>query len=145
MRTRAFFAYGTLEIPEVMRAVTGRRPAREPASLHGFVRALLRGRVYPGAVASSGAVVDGSLYHALDEDAFALLDRFEDDLYERRSLVVQRVDGTTALAEVYVVPDRHRHLLGAEPWQRAAFEREHLPAFLAACERFRRAAVGCGG
>ena len=96
MGTRALFAYGTLEIPAVMLAVTARSFASEPARLDGFVRFLLRDRAYPGIVETPGATTEGRVYHGVDDASLARLDRFEDDCYERRGVVVRRADGPAA-------------------------------------------------
>jgi gamma-glutamylcyclotransferase (GGCT)/AIG2-like uncharacterized protein YtfP len=135
--TRALFAYGTLEIPAVMLAVTARSFASEPARLDGFVRFLLRDRAYPGIVETPGATTEGRVYHGVDDASLARLDRFEDDCYERRGVVVRRADGSCLAADAYVIPLARRALLGSEPWRRERFEREALAGFLADCERFR--------
>jgi len=136
-----FFAYGTLELPEVMEAVTGRVfPARD-AHLPGFARALLRDRSYPGIVERAGARTTGVLYDAVDRVAFALLDRFEDAFYERRRLDVEVGDGEPVSAHVYVIPPEHAGLLTSNPWQRARFATEHLTTYVAHCREFRQRAV----
>ena len=130
-RQLLLFCYGSLEFAEVMRAVTGRSFAGEPAALDGFARYRVRDADYPGLVAEPGAQTPGTLYRALDPDALAALDRFEGALYARRALEVVRLrDGSRAQAFVYVVRDAHRHSLTDEPWDRDGFAREGLAAFL---------------
>ena len=65
------FAYGTLELPELMEALTGARPDSSDAVLDGYERFLLRGRVYPGIVEAGGRWTHGRLYHPLDAAALA--------------------------------------------------------------------------
>jgi len=126
------FCYGSLEFEAVMREVTGRSFAGEPAALDGFARYRVRDAHYPGLVPEPGAQTPGTLYRALDAAALAALDRFEGALYARRTLEVVRLrDATPARAEVYVVRDAHRHTLTAEPWDKSDFARDHLAAFLA--------------
>jgi gamma-glutamylcyclotransferase (GGCT)/AIG2-like uncharacterized protein YtfP len=124
------FCYGSLEFPEVMREVTGRSFASEPATLEGFARYRVRDAEYPGLVPEPGARTEGTLFRALDAEALAALDRFEGALYERRRLEVRRRDGSSAAAQVYVVRDEHRHALSSEPWDAQAFAREGLAPFL---------------
>lgn len=132
----AFFAYGTLAFPEVMEAVTGRRFASGAAALPGFARYRVRGRVYPGVIAEKGGETAGCLYTGLGAATLALLDRFEGDLYERRSLAVQTVASTPVQAQVYVVPERLRAVLSDEPWSPEEFVTRELTRYLAACRAF---------
>lgn len=131
------FAYGTLEIPAVMEAVTGRRfPARE-ASVRGFARWRLRGRVFPAAAPEPGAVLAGRLYEGVDPATLACLDRFEGRLYERRRVPVQLAGGGERSAEIYLLAAGRRGELLAEPWDRAGFVAQHLGAYLESCAAFR--------
>jgi len=124
------FCYGSLEFAEVMRAVTGRSFAGEPATLDGFARYRVRDADYPGLVPESGAQISGTLYRALDAVAIAALDRFEGALYERKTLDVRLRGGGTAAAQVYVVRESHRHTLSSEPWDKQAFARDRLAGFM---------------
>jgi gamma-glutamylcyclotransferase (GGCT)/AIG2-like uncharacterized protein YtfP len=131
------FAYGTLEVPAVMEAVTGRRfPACEP-SVRGFVRQRLWGQVFPAAVESPGSLLAGRLYEEIDRGTLARLDRFEGRLYERRAVLAQLAAGGERLAELYLLAEHGRGQLLAEPWDRDAFVRLHLEAYLEGCAAFR--------
>jgi hypothetical protein len=66
------------------------------------------------------------------------LDHYEGELYERRALSV-RVGGSTLSAVGYVLGDGHRSLLSTEPWELAAFERDHLADYLEHISVTRRA------
>lgn len=126
------FTYGSLQFPEVLRAVIGRLPRGQPARLEGFARYRVRGATYPGIVAEPGAATDGTLWRDVDSVALAALDRFEGAFYERLVLPVVTKSGATLQAHVYVVADARREALGPEPWDEARFERDHLAAFLKA-------------
>ena len=67
--------------------------------------------------------VAGVLYVGLDDRAWRRLDRFEGDLYERRLVRIATRDAFT-----YVLAGTWRHRLAAEPWDPAAFARDHLDA-----------------
>jgi len=133
----AVFTYGTLAVPAVMEAVTGRRFAEREAELAGFARCRLRGRSYPAAVERAGARVAGRLYDAVDAATLARLDRFEGPLYERREVSVLLPAGGEARAEVYVLAASRRGELLDEPWDPAAFERVELGAYVRSCAAFR--------
>lgn len=127
------FAYGTLRIPEVMRAVTGADAPGQPAVLRGYARYRLRHLPYPGLRLEDGAETHGMLYTFMDARALARLDGFEDDFYQRETLTVFPASGSAVDAEVYVIPPRHYSLLERRPWDLEEFRRMDLPGFLARC------------
>ncbi len=129
------FCYGSLEFAEVMRAVTGRSFAHEPARLDGWVRVRFRGRKFPGLRPRLWSSAQGTLWRGIDERSAAKLDRFEGELYRRRSLPVRTHGGVSVTAQVYVVPDEHLTALSNAPWDRATFARESLAEFLRALNR----------
>jgi gamma-glutamylcyclotransferase (GGCT)/AIG2-like uncharacterized protein YtfP len=126
------FCYGSLEFAEVMRRVTGRTFAHEPARLEGWVRLRFRGRAFPGLRPRSWACTPGTLWRGIDEASAARLDRFEGALYERRALPVRARSGVTVTAQVYVTASERRGDLSHEPWDRARFVRKSLAEFLRA-------------
>jgi gamma-glutamylcyclotransferase (GGCT)/AIG2-like uncharacterized protein YtfP len=135
----ALFAYGTLLFPEVLRVVTGRELLPCAAVLERYVRRRLDGELFPAIV--DGAELDrvvGALYRGLDDRGWRRLDRFEGALYERREVTV-RCAATTeeemCPAFTYVLSPAWRHRLGQGEWDPAAFERDHLAAFLARIAR----------
>jgi gamma-glutamylcyclotransferase (GGCT)/AIG2-like uncharacterized protein YtfP len=133
----ALFAYGTLALRPVMEAVTGRRFPYAEAVLEGYERFLLRGRSYPGIVESAGRTTEGGVYGGVDARAPALLDRFEDDFYERRRVSVTLRSGEVRRAYAYVIPLRARDLLTREPWDETAFMERDYEKYLADCHSFR--------
>lgn len=131
------FAYGTLAIPAVMEAVTGRRfPGRE-ARVPGFARQRLRGRIYPAAVPAPGAELEGRLYDGVDPATLARLDRFEGRLYVRRSALARLAQGGERPVQLYLLAEGRRGELLQGPWDREAFVALHLGAYLASCVAFR--------
>lgn len=130
---RRIFAYGTLEIPEVVEALLGRRPVGRPAVLPGFARFLVRGRPYPGIVARPGARTRGVLWEGLREQELRTLDAYEGSLYERRELTVRTGSARSLRAEAYVVPWERRGLLSREPWDTERFVALHLDEYVTWC------------
>lgn len=127
------FAYGTLQIPEVMTAVTGRVFESVPAVLENYARYCLRQRVYPGLCRESGAVTEGTLFFGIDSLSLRRLDRFEDDFYTRATVPVVTPEQSRLLAEVYVIPPCHRGLLLPRRWDVNEFRCRHLSAYLRHC------------
>jgi gamma-glutamylcyclotransferase (GGCT)/AIG2-like uncharacterized protein YtfP len=134
----SLFAYGTLQLPEVLHAVVGRRWQGEPALLVGYARYRVRGKTYPAIVAEPAGNVAGLLYGGVDAEELALLDRYEGELYEHRTVNV-RVGGGAHPALAYVLGEQHRSLLSGDAWELGEFEREHLAGYLQQIALTRRA------
>lgn len=132
------FTYGTLMLPEVMELVGGATLRGEPARLGGFRCRALRGAVYPGLVPETAAVTRGVLWSGLDERVLARVDRFEGELYERRSTSVEREVGAACEAWVYVLRPEGCGLLLDAAWDEVDFRARHLAAYLRGCRTFAR-------
>lgn len=128
------FVYGTLQIREIMRAVTGRCFEMKRAVLPGYARFTVRGQSYPGIVAARDSQVEGMVCLDVEPGSLELLDLFEGDLYERLALRVNTADGQKLSAQVYVVPDDRRDFLSSEPWDPALFKKKYLADFLASIQ-----------
>jgi gamma-glutamylcyclotransferase (GGCT)/AIG2-like uncharacterized protein YtfP len=140
-RMAKLFAYGTLQMPEVFRAVTGRSLPARPATLAGYARYRLRGLSYPGLIAEPGAVTEGLLITGIEPRELARLDHFEDDFYRRVTLRVSIGAGELVRADVYVIPAAHRDLIEPRLWQLDAFVLDEGPEFLRRC----RTGGACAG
>jgi gamma-glutamylcyclotransferase (GGCT)/AIG2-like uncharacterized protein YtfP len=130
------FAYGTLAIPEVMLAVTGRAFRPREATLVGYARLCVKGCSYPGIVPAPSGSTPGRLFDGIDAEIWERLDRFESDLYDRRRLIVRSAAGDAA-AFAYVVRDSQRAALSDQPWDPARFVERELEQYLVACGAFR--------
>jgi gamma-glutamylcyclotransferase (GGCT)/AIG2-like uncharacterized protein YtfP len=123
------FAYGTLEIPSVFRAVAGQERPSRPALLREYVRYLVRGERFPGIAERAGSSTPGTLYLDLSPGMIERLDRFEGPEFQRKVVLVTMADGERHPAFAYAVsPD----MLSETPWDRDTFVRKHLKDFLAA-------------
>ena len=72
----ALFAYGTLALPDVVDALTGRVPEARPARLAGYRCRLLLGEAFPGVERYPGSATDGVLYSGLSPADLSILDSF---------------------------------------------------------------------
>ena len=136
--TFRLFAYGTLQLPDVLQAVTGQRRAGTPALLTGFRRFRVPGKPYPAIVADPTGTVPGLLIEGVSATELERLDYYEGELYERLELPV-KTDTAEVLALSYVLGPAHLALVAQEPWDLQAFEREHLASYLARLGHTRRA------
>ncbi|TDX97768.1 gamma-glutamylcyclotransferase family protein [Thiohalophilus thiocyanatoxydans] len=124
------FTYGTLEVPEVFAAITGRQITGFAAKLPGYARYYLQGAAYPGIVTMPGASLQGTLYLDLDATTHKKIDHYEDTCYEKRQVTVRLDDGQELTALAYVIPEDKSHLLSSRRWDRQQFIEQHLENFL---------------
>ena len=124
------FVYGTLEFPQVIKKLLGVTLVGEYAELPGYERFMLVNKNYPGIIRNSMARVDGILYEGVTAKQLAILDRYEDDFYERCRVVVETVNAQSVAAWTYIIPLRHKRTLSNKPWNRDDFMRTHLKRFL---------------
>ncbi|MBW2383254.1 MAG: gamma-glutamylcyclotransferase [Deltaproteobacteria bacterium] len=135
-RDIALFVYGSLELAEVMRCVTGHEFRARPATLPGHRRRIIRGEVYPGMVADEHTSVRGVLYEELTEDDLDSLDLFEGEPYQRERVSVVCA-GAAVEAFTYVLRSEHARLLTEVAWDRDLFRDRHLSEFLDRWREFR--------
>jgi gamma-glutamylcyclotransferase (GGCT)/AIG2-like uncharacterized protein YtfP len=134
-----FFAYGTLELPELLRALTGKTYQSTPALLREHRRAMLSDCAYPAVTPARAAAVRGRLYLNLDDASWRLVDAFEGDEYERRAVVVVDSRGNPIDAQAYILRPGLRHQLTSQVWDMRRFRKHHFARYLAACTELRRA------
>ncbi len=125
------FTYGSLMWADIMARVCGREFASEPASLAGHRRHPVRGQDYPGLRPAPGGQVAGRLYRDVDAAAWARLDAFEGEEYERVDVVVALADGATLPAQVYRFRTEFAGRLLPGDWDAEAFAREGRERFIA--------------
>lgn len=127
----SLFVYGTLEFPDVLCAVIGRRLRYVTAYALEHRRALLRGRIYPGLTPCSGRVTSGRLYAGVEAPDLARLDDFEGSEYRRREIWVAVPREPVTRAWSYVIPVAHASALSATPWDRDVFARDYRSDYIA--------------
>ena len=132
------FCYGTLQVPEVIRAVTGQTFAGQQATLQGYAIYRVKDAEYPGIVRSDNDDVGGILYKNVADKSMKVLDLFEGDLYRRQLQCVETVDGMISKAWCYVIRDENKGLLTADTWRLADFLANGLESFMAGYVRGRQ-------
>lgn len=126
MRAVRVFVYGSLLVPEVVRAVLGRAPRSSPAVLHDYRRCSLRGHAFPGLLAAAGHRTTGTIIEVSPAE-LRRLDRYEDDFYTRRAATAARDDGSAVPVQTYVLSARHRRMADPRTWSLAVFAARHAP------------------
>lgn len=124
------FVYGTLMIPEVMTAVTGKYFNTSASVLRDYTRRSLRDRVYPGIRKSMHASVQGYVYQKVDGHSLALLDAFEGEEFRRIRVNVTIAGGKRQPAYAYVIRARYVKLMMLEDWDLQRFMERDLKQYL---------------
>ncbi|MGH7881598.1 MAG: gamma-glutamylcyclotransferase family protein [Candidatus Dormibacteraceae bacterium] len=128
MAPDTLFAYGTLLFTEILEALLGRVPDRNPAAAPGWRVAALPDRVYPGLVPAVG-VANGLLMTDLTSEEWDTIDAFEDDVCDFYDLQqLNLADGRTCWTYVWTIQSSPRD------WNSHHFAQAELPSYL---ERFR--------
>ena len=141
----AVFTYGTLEIPEIMQAVTGRSFESCEARAPHFACFLIKDRTYPGMTSTLGHVTLGRIYLNVDAQSLWLLDQFEDKIYRKETIPVETASrGLSVPALAYIISPEHQNYLSNEPWRRQDFIDRHLYSYLEACRQFHQRMSGLG-
>ena len=125
-----FFAYGTLQIPAVMLAVTSRSFAFQTAFLANFARRRLQGKSFPGIRPEPGSTVCGVVYWDIGCEAMNCLDAFEDGFYLRQTVGITTIDKIAWAAEAYVMNEQSHGMLLEAEWGLEDFRRKQLRSFL---------------
>ena len=125
------FTYGSLILPEVWTAVTGKLHPSEPGTISGFLRRSIHGATFPGILPTQqkNDTVDGSIYHEVDTDSLIALDEFESDFYERQTVEARTSENHLIICQAYVVKPNHAALLSDSPWDLNTFKQDHLKTF----------------
>jgi gamma-glutamylcyclotransferase (GGCT)/AIG2-like uncharacterized protein YtfP len=131
------FVYGTLMVPEVIRGVCDYQQPGESAVLDGYRRRVVAGEVYPAIVPDPDEQVSGRLYRGLSSRQTQLLDAFEGEMYQRRTVSLRIAAGIVA-AEAYVLRDAYIRYLSAELWSLEAFLTDGLGRFASEYQGFDR-------
>lgn len=123
--------YGTLRFPEVVQSLLGRVPPAELASVTGWRVAAIPGRVYPALVLAPAAQAPGLLLLDLTPQEWAVLDAFEDAIYDLR--VVEVDDGQHAWTYASAAGTQVAH----HDWDAASFQTNDLTQYVARCTSWR--------
>ena len=124
------FVYGTLLIPAVMEAVTGKTFAFEHATLPGYARYRIKGQTFPGITRVENRHVKGIIYKAVDEPSLHRLDDFESDVYYRGQVKVTLENGRRVSAHAYIMAPDHAGLLTDQHWDLEQFIQDHLCSYI---------------
>jgi len=115
------FTYGSLMCEDIMTDVAGARLACTPAILSGYRRYAVKNEKYPGAVPEPDGLITGVVYHGIDAASRQRLDLFEGEMYDRRPVTVQYVDGQAAMVDCYIFRSEFAHRLSTTEWDFTAF------------------------
>ncbi|MBD3317246.1 MAG: gamma-glutamylcyclotransferase [Chitinivibrionales bacterium] len=117
------FAYGTLMCKDIMAEVGGIKLRRLPGIAKGYRRMSVKGEQYPALIADDRNQVKGFVYRDVPAKAWSRLDRFEGEMYARRSVRIELNDGTPIFAGTYLAKPAYLCLLENSEWSYLQFLR----------------------
>ncbi|ROW10254.1 hypothetical protein VMCG_01948 [Cytospora schulzeri] len=127
----ALFAYGSLLVDVVISTLIDRVPEYEVTTAPGYRVARLPGKPYPGLVHDDTAEAPGRIYRGLSAQEWAILDAWENPVYEVQ--VVTLCGGEEALAYVWTVD----LLKGAPIWTTDSLSSSVLDDYLEGTKTWR--------
>ncbi|KAL1337885.1 hypothetical protein HN51_032576 [Arachis hypogaea] len=132
------FVYGSLLADEVVRVLLNRVPSSTPATLHGYHRFKIIGRVYPAILPVENKKVTGRVLHEITGVELDILDEFEDVEYNRSDAEVVLMDTSEKLqVHTYVWSDRNDPNLYGE-WDFEEWKQVHMNDFVKMTDAFMR-------
>jgi gamma-glutamylcyclotransferase (GGCT)/AIG2-like uncharacterized protein YtfP len=129
------FAYGSLMCEDIMLEASGYAPSSRPATLKEYRRYTIKGERYPGIAPFAGSTVEGIVYLDVPESAWVRLDKFEGDLYMRKSVYIE-VNKEFLPAATYVVKPEFYDFLDDVEWSFSDFLRNTKADFLKSYKGF---------
>ncbi|MFW5969730.1 MAG: gamma-glutamylcyclotransferase family protein [Halofilum sp. (in: g-proteobacteria)] len=140
MTRKPLFAYGTLQFPDIIGAVTGRTPAGTPAVLDGYARYGVRNEPFPGIVPSEVHQVEGVLYTDVTPTEHRRIDVFEGAPYHRETVLVRLPDDAPSIEAItYVIRPRWRTIMSTAGWDPDEFARHWHDTYVERIANARRA------
>ncbi|MEF8833859.1 MAG: gamma-glutamylcyclotransferase family protein [Halofilum sp. (in: g-proteobacteria)] len=140
MTRESLFAYGTLQFPAIIEAVTGRPRVGTPAVLDGYARCGIRDQPFPGIVPRANHAVEGVLYADITPSERRRIDTFEGEPYRRETVRVRLPEeGTSIEAVTYVIRPRWRTIISAAGWDPDEFARHWHDTYVERVANARRA------
>lgn len=136
-RPVSIFTFGSLTLPEVMEAVTGRVFPTQSGWVPGYRAMMLKGECFPGLADVDEGRTAGIVYHNVDPDSLELLDRFEGSYYRRVRCFIMVSPKKAIQGWVYLMQRQYEDLLTETPWDLDEFRKFHYDQFLKVCRDFR--------
>ncbi|CAI9099505.1 OLC1v1036344C1 [Oldenlandia corymbosa var. corymbosa] len=124
------FVYGSLLADDVVRVLLHRVPRSSPAVLRDFHRFSIKGRVYPAILPIEAKEVVGKVLLDITPFELEILDYFEDDEYERKTVDVYLMDTSEKMqVDTYVWCNKSDPNLYGE-WDFEEWKRLHKEDFI---------------
>lgn len=140
MTREPLFAYGTLQFPEIIAAVTGRPLTGTRAVLDGYARFCIHNEPFPGIIPSEPHRVEGVVYTDVTPAERRRVDIFEGEPYHRETVMVRLPEHDTRIEAItYVIRPRWRSILSRSGWDPDEFARRWHDTYVERVTRARRA------
>jgi gamma-glutamylcyclotransferase (GGCT)/AIG2-like uncharacterized protein YtfP len=122
------FVYGTLQLPGIVKKLTGKSFTSKPAVLPGYKRCCVKGCDYPAVIQENDAETTGLVMKNVDDRSLDIISFYEGDEYEKRNVTVF-MDGEPkdVLTFVWV---KGTDLLENKEWDLHAFRKKSLEHYI---------------
>lgn len=124
------FVYGTLQNPELVKALVGKSFKQDKCVLGGHKALSVVGEHYPGMVKSPGSIVSGYLLHSVDDVSLRRISKWEGSNY-RPTQVTVCIDDKKYAALTYIWNSEVE--LGQEEWSNEAYRNGHMNDCVSVC------------
>lgn len=122
------FVYGTLQLPEIVKKLTGKTFNSIPAVLPGFRCCCIKNRDYPAVTPDDNAETAGLLLEKVDDFSLKIISFFEGDEYQLQKVTVL-INGKSQVVQSFVWA-KGLELLEDREWVFHRFEKESLEHYL---------------
>ncbi|KFK26900.1 hypothetical protein AALP_AA8G308100 [Arabis alpina] len=124
------FVYGSFQEPDIVNIMLDRTPEIISATLPGFKRFRLKGRLHPCTVPSETGEVHGKVLLGLNDEELANVDAVEGNEYERVTVGIVRKDNSEKMTvETYIWINKDDPDMYGE-WDFEEWKRLHKETFM---------------
>jgi gamma-glutamylcyclotransferase (GGCT)/AIG2-like uncharacterized protein YtfP len=123
------FVYGTLQNPEIVRALTSKSFKQDKYVLSDYAVSLVTGEHFPGMTRSPGAYASGYILYDVDEESLEMIDKWEGPNYTPTNLSILVNDQATEVV-AYIWADGSQ-LEGK--WSNDTYRKTHMKECIEKC------------
>ncbi|MDD2384163.1 MAG: gamma-glutamylcyclotransferase [Sulfurospirillaceae bacterium] len=121
--------YGSLMFSGVWKRLIKGDYKAERGTINGYARRCVKGDEYP-VIFPANESVTGVVYFDISEEDMKILDAFEGEYYERKTLIASLGNHQSVQVEVYVLKEQYYLIIDDKPWSETYFAQEGIKRFL---------------
>ena len=121
--------YGSLMFKDVWKRLIQSEYKADRATISGYARRCVKGDEYP-AVFPANESVTGVVYFDISDEDMQILDAFEGEYYERKTLTASLGNHQSIPVEVYILKEQYYHIVDDTLWSELHFAQEGIKRFI---------------